>query len=186
MRHMTFVFTGGHLDGLTISTDSADLRESDDARTYAVLTNGGRVGYQFKSPTMMKLERILTGQQAGADERYEVIERIDEDGWRWVVRLHAIGSGRPRARPARIFSDDFLREFGFSHATLRNAAGTTFPGMVSRNNEAGCWMRYSPYLDSWEYGDGDYVPIPTPITEEDLRQLLAALRIPDEPEQRAE
>ena len=186
MRHLTFVFSGGHLDGLKVSTDSVDQGESDDARTYAVLTSGGRVGNQFKAPTMMKLERILTDQQGGADERYEVVERIDDGGWRWIVRLEAIGPGRPLTRPTRTDSDDSLREFGVSQATLRNAAGTTFPGMVSRTNEVGCWLTYSPYLDSWEYGDGDNVPIPTPVTEEGFRQLLAALRIPQAPDQRAE
>jgi hypothetical protein len=47
-------------------------------------------------------------------------------------------------------------------------------------------VRYSPYLDSWEYGDGDYVPIPTPATEEELLQLLAPLRISASPHQRPE
>src|SRR5579871_2843674 len=93
MRHMTFSFEGGHLDGLSISTDSADIRQSDDARTYAVLTAGGRVGRRFKAPTVMNFERIMAGTPTTPDERYEVVERQDDQGWRWIIRLRAIGPG---------------------------------------------------------------------------------------------
>jgi hypothetical protein len=178
MRHLTFNFQGGHLDGHSVATDSTDIRQSDDAKNYAVLTAGGRVGRRFRAPSTVNFERIMTGTPTTPDERYEVIERQDDGGWRWIIQLRAIGPGRSSPPLIRTLSDDVLGGLGFTEAEMRNAADTILHGMMSQANDVGCRVRFSPHLDYWEYGDGDYLPIPTPATEEDLRQLLAALRIP--------
>ncbi len=80
MKKLIFKFSGGPLDGTTVSGEAA---KDAEVRRYYVLTHHGRLGQRFRTASQYAVDALAT--EAPQDESprhfqqhvYEVVDRID-------------------------------------------------------------------------------------------------------------